>query len=1413
MRAHSSGVIVFLALALSGSSRALEPFAVDSTQSACECAPAAVARAASGGGLTGLLALALTSAPLLDPRPEPAVSTPGLVALEEAVLIKTTQTSQYSPPCPDPSGLTYDPTTSRLIIADGEVEEMSIFAGVNLFQATLGGTLVATGDTMDYSIEPVGLAFNALNKHLFVSDDDAREVFEVVAGNDGKFGTSDDVVTHFDTVVFGCDDPEGIAYDSANNALFLIDGTGRKVFRVGVGPNGKFDGVPSKGGDDVISQFDVGAYGPQDPEGITWNPGSGTLYIVDDGSELIVEITTSGTLVRKISFAQANLTGGAGIEFAPGSTNPSAWHVYIISRGADNDSNPNENDGRLYELSISGVSPPGNAAPVVSAGPDQTTGIVGGAVLDGTVADDGKPSPPGAVTTTWSKVSGPGTVSFGSASSVDTIASFSATGTYVLRLTANDGQLAGSDELTVTVVSGGLVTIEVPVAASSDDAEEDALGAVTLNSSDLELVQDSTLQTVGLRFTSVAVPKGSAIPVAAIQFQTDEVNSGATTLLIQGQAIDNAPTFTTATANVSSRARTSASVLWTPPPWSIVGETGANQQTVDISPVIQELVNRPGWSSGNAIAILITGSGKRVATAFNGSPAGAPRLRVQHGGASPPTNQAPQVDAGAGQTVGLAGVAVLDATVNDDGLPSPPATVTTTWSKLSGPGSVSFASAAAVDTTASFSLAGTYVLRLTAHDGALSASDDVTITVAADGLVTVLAPVVAGSDDAEEDVLGAMSLSSGDLELVTDSTVQTVGVRFAGLAVPQGATVQSASIQFTTDEVSTAATSLTLQGQAADNAPTFTTAAANISSRPRTNAAAVWSPVAWTTAGEAGPNQQSVDISAVIQEIVGRPGWASGNALAIVITGSGKRVATAFNGSAAAAPRLRVQYGSASPGNQAPVVGAGPDHSVELSDGAVLDGTVSDDGLPVPPGAVTATWSKLSGPGTVGFANAGAVDTTASFSQLGTYVLRLTASDGALAASDEITITVTPDNQAPVVLGGPDLVASKDVAVLLDGTVTDDGLPNPPGALTATWTKVSGSGGVTFANAGAVDTQATFHKPGTFVVRLTASDGSESASDDVTVVVLPKNQAPAVYAGPDRSVGPGIAAELHASITDDGLPDPPATLTVSWTPLQGPGRVNFTDPGALDTSAEFGAPGTYVLLLTATDGELSSSDDVVVSVQPDNLAPVVDAGPDQSVSFDLDAVLDATVTDDGLPEPVGLTTLWTLVSGPGDVAFGDAAAVDTSASFPAPGTYVLQLAAGDGALQSTDEITITVTPGLFIDLGGGAPGVGGLPTMTAKSLLTVGSTLTVSLHDAAPGAPMLLWLSFSSQPVNVFGGTVYAYPPVFQTLLVTGLDGSFTSSTAWPDGIASGTDVFLQFLIRDLAVGVSLSNAVTAQVP
>jgi poly(3-hydroxybutyrate) depolymerase len=92
--------------------------------------------------------------------------------------------------------------------------------------------------------------------------------------------------------------------------------------------------------------------------------------------------------------------------------------------------------------------------------------------------------------------------------------------------------------------------------------------------------------------------------------------------------------------------------------------------------------------------------------------------------------------------------------------------------------------------------------------------------------------------------------------------------------------------------------------------------------------------------------------------------------------------------------------------NQAPVVNAGSDQAIVQSGSATLAGSVTDDGLAPGNPTPTASWAKLSGPGTVTFGNANVASTSATFSVGGTYVLRLTGDDGVLSTTDDVTVTV-----------------------------------------------------------------------------------------------------------------------------------------------------------------------------------------------------------------------------------------------------------------------------------------------------------------------------------------------------------------------------------------------------------------------
>ena len=159
-------------------------------------------------------------------------------------------------------------------------------------------------------------------------------------------------------------------------------------------------------------------------------------------------------------------------------------------------------------------------------------------------------------------------------------------------------------------------TVTSRIVQASDDAEElFSDGSIDLNSSDLELGSDGgDVQIIGMRFQNIEIPQGTTILDAYIQFTVDETDSGPTSVTLFGQDIDNAPAFTGSPGNISGRTSTTASVTWNNiPAWNTVGAAGADQRTPDLTPIVQEIVNRGGWNAGNAMVFGISGSGERTA--------------------------------------------------------------------------------------------------------------------------------------------------------------------------------------------------------------------------------------------------------------------------------------------------------------------------------------------------------------------------------------------------------------------------------------------------------------------------------------------------------------------------------------------------------------------------------------------------------------------------------------------------------------------------------------------------------------------------------------------------------------------------------------------------------------------------------
>jgi hypothetical protein len=268
-------------------------------------------------------------------------------------------------------------------------------------------------------------------------------------------------------------------------------------------------------------------------------------------------------------------------------------------------------------------------------------------------------------------------------------------------------------------------------------------------------------------------------------------------------------------------------------------------------------------------------------------------------------NLAPVVNAGPDASTVMPSMAHLVGTASDDGLRNP---LTIQWRQLSGPGLATFTAPAQAVTDVAFSLAGSYTLELSAFDGELTSTDTVVVTAQPAATITVNRTISTGNDDSEERP-NKIDRGSHALEMVLDGTVsQVVGLRFTSVAIPMGAVITSAHLQFTTEKVTSIPTQLSIVGQASDNASPFQTALASISSRPDTTASVAWAPAPWTVVGQAGLDQRTPNLASIVQEITSRAGWVSGNAMVFVITGTGCRTATSYNRNRAAAPKLVVSY-------------------------------------------------------------------------------------------------------------------------------------------------------------------------------------------------------------------------------------------------------------------------------------------------------------------------------------------------------------------------------------------------------------------------------------------------------------------------------------------------------------------------
>ncbi len=398
---------------------------------------------------------------------------------------------------------------------------------------------------------------------------------------------------------------------------------------------------------------------------------------------------------------------------------------------------------------------------------------------------------------------------------------------------------------------------------------------------------------------------------------------------------------------------------------------------------------------------------------------------------------------------------------------------------------------------------------------------------------------------------------------------------------------------------------------------------------------------------------------------------------------------------------------------------------MSTNDTLLLSAGVSN---PVPSSQLTTTWSQATGPGAVTFANSNGLTTTAAFSSNGLYGLDFTANNGAVTTVP-ITVNVGPiDTVTNGLLAwwkmnetngttAADSSGNGNTATVSGAFFTnyDSGYPSnalhfngsssyasfsSPGVTQLTlvaWARANAQGNSLYPR--------IFDTPGYRLFFRFDSQGSNGF--DFATYSTDNGD----WFSGQNTISIGAWYRVAASYDLSNLTNLP-TEYVNGSQIASP-TVISTPSGTEPSSAGTGYIGNVAALSRGWSGDLSdlriydrllSAAEIEILASPSSLsyAPSVSAGSNQTVIWPGTANLSGTVADNGNP-PGTVTTTWTETGGSQGVAFGNSNSISTSAHFPAPGTYQLQLAASDDQATTVGSLTVNaITPTLSCTLRPGA---------------------------------------------------------------------------------------------------------------
>lgn len=267
----------------------------------------------------------------------------------------------------------------------------------------------------------------------------------------------------------------------------------------------------------------------------------------------------------------------------------------------------------------------------------------------------------------------------------------------------------------------------------------------------------------------------------------------------------------------------------------------------------------------------------------------------------------------------------------------------------------------------------------------------------------------------------------------------------------------------------------------------------------------------------------------------------------------------------------------------------------------------------------------------------------------GTYEVEITASDGLMTATEKVKIIIEALNHKPKIMAQDKITIKEGENVKIYVNTTD--ADNDP--VTVKFSRWMNSSEYTTA----------YNDAGTHTVTVSATDGKDTVTKEVTIVVNDVNRAPVIKALQDIKVVEGSLIEVYPIVTDE---DVDILTTTYSSPLNSSGKWKTT----------IGDAGKYVVTVTASDGKDSTSEKMNLIVSPINHAPVIQID-DVTVNEGDTVKLSPVVTDED-NDPLTITYSGWMTSNLKATTYGDF------------GTYTVTIAASDGKTSTSKDVKVVV---------------------------------------------------------------------------------------------------------------------------